>query len=73
MAKKRKKENVFNIAFNERDEEIRRLELQRSDAEEDLEEAIAEFLKLSGKKGLKRRKSRIAKVLLDSKDPDRMK
>ena len=73
MAWKRKNENVFNIAFNERDEEIRRLELQRSDAEEDLEEAISEFLKLSKMRGLRLRKRRIAKVLLDSKDPDRVK
>ena len=73
MARKRKNENVFNIAFNERDEEIRRLELQRSDAEEDLEEAISEFLKLSKMRGLRLRKRRIAKVLLDSKDPDRVK
>ena len=73
MAKKKKIDNVFNIAFNERDEEIRRLEIQRSDIEEDMEEAIAEFIKLSKKRYLKIGKPRIAKVLLDSKDPDKIK
>jgi len=73
MAKKKKVDNVFDIAFNKRDEEIRRLEFQKSDAEEDMEEAINEFIKLSGKSCFKIRKRRIAKVLLDSKDPDKIK
>lgn len=73
MAKKKKVDNVFDIAFNKRDEEIRRLEFQKSDAEEDMEEAINEFIKLSGKSSFKIRKRRIAKVLLDSKDPDKIK
>ncbi len=71
MAKK-SPDSVFDIAFTKRDEEIRRLELQKSDVEEDLEEAIEEFIKLSKKSHLKIRKRRVVKVLRDSKDPDKL-
>ncbi len=71
MAKK-PPESVFDIAFTKRDEEIRGLELQKSDIEQDLDDAINEFLKLSKKSQLKLKKKRIVKVLRDSKDPDKL-
>ena len=46
MARKKEKD-VFDVPFTERDLEIRRLEFQRSDVEEDLEEAIAEFISIT--------------------------
>ncbi len=71
MAKKTP-ESVFDIAFTKRDEEIRRLELQKSDVEEDLDEAIEEFLKLSKKSNLKLKKKHIVKALRDDKDIDKL-
>ena len=46
MAKKNN-DNIFNIAFTERDKAIVELEFQRADVEEDLEEAIREFIKIT--------------------------
>ncbi len=69
---KRQPDSIYNIAFTKRDEEIRRLEFQKSDVEEDLDEAITEFLKLSKKSHMKLKKKRIVKVLMDTKDPDKV-
>ena len=71
MAKKRIPESVFDIAFTKRDEEITALEFQRADIEEDLEEAISEFIRISKLKILKRRKKRLSPLLKDAKNPDK--
>ena len=62
MAKRNKKasNNVFEIAFTERDREIMELELQRSEVEEDLEDAIKEFVKISKQRQFKRKKKRLS-------------
>ena len=71
MAKKRKYDSVFDVAFTKRNEEVTALEFQRLDVEEDLEEAIAEFIKISKLKSLKRRKKRLSPLLKDAKNPDK--
>ena len=77
MAKQKHYDNVYNVPFNERDKEIKALEFQRTDIEEDLEEAIDELLKLGRRrrlrKKLKRKKKKVLPLLLDSKNPDRVK
>lgn len=78
MARKAKKmiktpENVFDIAFTKRDEEILALEFQRSDVEEDLEEAIKEFVKISKQRRFKRKKKRLTPLLKDAKNPDKLR
>ncbi len=71
MAKKRKSDSVFDVAFTKRDEEITALEFQRLDVEEDLEDAIAEFVKISKLKSFKRRRKRLSPLLRDAKNPDK--
>jgi len=70
-------DSIYNVVFNERDKEIRALEYQRSDIEEDLEEAISELLKLGRKRRLKkklrRKKKRVLPLLEDAKNPDKVK
>ena len=75
MAKKYKKtpDNIFDVAFTKRDEEITKLEFQRSDVEEDLEEAIKEFVKISKLRRFKRKKKRLTPLLKDAKNPDKLK
>ena len=46
MSKKKTPDSVFDVAFTKRDEEITALEFQREDIDEDLEEAIEEFIKI---------------------------
>lgn len=71
MAKKKAPESVFDVAFTKRDEEITALEFQRADIEEDLEEAIDEFIKISKLRSLKRRRKRLTPLLKDAKNPDK--
>lgn len=74
MAKKFRKtpENIHDLSFTKRDEEIRKLEFQRKDVEEDLEDAIEEFIRITGFKSFKREKKRLSPLLQDAKDPDKM-
>ena len=65
MAKK-EEHNVYEVPFTERDLEIRRLEFQRSDVEEDLEDAIKEFISITKKRKLRKRTKKIPKVLRDA-------
>lgn len=71
MSKKKIPDSVFDIAFTKRDEEITALEFQRRDIEEDLEEAIDEFIKISKLRSLKRKKKRLSPLLKDAKNPDK--
>ena len=71
MAKKMAPDSVFDIAFTKRQEEITALEFQRLDVEEDLEEAIAEFIKISKLKSFKRRSNTLSPLLKDAKNPDK--
>ena len=71
MSKKKIPDSVFDIAFTKRDEEITALELQRRDIEEDLEEAIDEFVKISKLKSLKKKKKRLSPLLREAKNPDK--
>lgn len=63
-------ENVFDIAFTQRDAEIRRLELERAELEAELEEAVAQFIKAGGSRKLAKKKTKLTPLLLDSTDPD---
>ena len=65
MAKK-EPTSVYEVPFTERDLEIRRLEFQRSDVEEDLEDAIKEFISITKKRKLRKRTKKIPKVLRDA-------
>ena len=71
MSKKRPPDSVFDVSFTKRDEEMLQLEFQRRDVEEDLEEAIAEFVKISKLRSLKRRRKRLSPLLRDAKNPDK--
>ena len=71
MSKKKTPDSVFDVAFTKRDEEITALEFQREDIDEDLEEAIEEFIKISKLRSLKRKKKRLSPLLKDAKNPDK--
>ena len=71
MSKKKIPDSVFDIAFTKRSEEITALEFQRRDIEEDLEEAISEFIKISKLKSFKRKKKNLSPLLGDAKNPDK--
>lgn len=75
MAKKYKKtpENIHDLSFTKREEEIMKLEYQRKDVEEDLEEAIAEFIKITKLRRFKRKKKRLTPLLKDAKNPDKVR
>lgn len=75
MAKKYKKtpENIHDLSFTKREEEIMKLEYQRNDVEEDLEEAIAEFIKITKLRRFKRKKKRLTPLLKDAKNPDKVR
>lgn len=65
MARKKEKD-VFDVPFTERDLEIRRLEFQRSDVEEDLEEAIAEFISITKMRKLRKKTKKVPAALRDA-------
>jgi fibrillarin-like rRNA methylase len=71
MFKKRPPDTVFDVAFTKRDEEMLALEFQRTDIEEDLEDAIAEFTKISKLRSFKRKRKRLSPLLRDAKNPDK--
>lgn len=71
MSKKKTPDSVYDVAFTKRDEEITALEFQRRDIEEDLEEAIDEFIRISKLKTLKRKKKRLSPLLKEAKNPDK--
>ena len=71
MAKK-EPTNVYEVPFTERDLEIRRLEFQRADVEEDLEEAIAELIGITKKRKLKKRTKKVPAVLRDAQKQDKL-
>ena len=75
MAKKYKKtpENIHDLSFTKRDEEIMKLEYQRKDVEDDLEEAIAEFVKITKLRRFKRKRKRLTPLLKDAKNPDKVR
>lgn len=62
---------IYEIAFTERDKEIKQTELMRTHIEVDIEEAVAEFVKAGGSKKLLKRKRRakLPKIALDGTDP----
>ena len=74
MARKYKKtpENIHDLSFTKRDEEIMKLEFQRKDVEEDLEDAIEEFIKITKFRSFKRSKKRLSPLLQDAKNPDKI-
>ena len=71
MSKKKIPGSVFDVAFTKRDEEIYALEFQRRDIEEDLEDAIDEFVKISKLKSLKRKRKHLSPLLKEAKNPDK--
>ena len=74
MAKyKKTPENIHDLSFTQRDEEIMKLEFQRKDIEEDLEDAIAEFVRITKFRSFKRKKKRLTPLLQDAKNPDKVK
>lgn len=66
-------DSVYNVIFNERDAEILELERIKAELEADVEEAVSEFIKISGKRKLKRKKKKLCSLLLDGNDPDKIK
>lgn len=61
---------IYDIAFDERDKEIRQTELMRKYIDADLEEAVAEYVKAGGnKKLLKKRGADVPNFALDGADP----
>ena len=74
MAKyKKTPENIHDLSYTQRDEEIMKLEFQRKDIEEDLEDAIAEFVRITKFRSFKRKKKRLTPLLQDAKNPDKVK
>lgn len=71
MAKK-ETENVYEVPFTERDTEIRKLEFQRADVEEDLEEAIREFISITKKRKLGKKMKKVPSVLRDATKQDKL-
>ena len=71
MAKKTN-ECVYDVIFNERDAEILRLELMKSDLEADMEKAISEFVNISKKRKFKKKNQKLCALLLDGVDPDKV-
>ena len=63
---------VYDINFGERDAEILRLEQMKADITEDLERAVSEFAKLSGKRKLIKKKRKLCSLLLDGYNPDEL-
>ena len=63
-------DGVYDVVFNERDAEILRLELMKSDIEAYIEKAISEFVKISKKRKLKKKKTKLCSLLLDGVNPD---
>ena len=72
MAKK-ESNSIFDIAFTERDKAIVELEFQRSDIEEDLEDAIREFIKVSHQGKFKKKTQKIPEIIRDAKNPDKVR
>ena len=67
--KDKKTKSLYEINFTERDVEVLRLEDSRSEIENELAGALAEFAKISGRKKLFRRnKKDITPLLLEGKD-----
>lgn len=74
MAKyKKTPEKIHDLSFTKREAEIMKLEHQRADVEEDLEAAIAEFVKITKYRSFKRKKKRLTPLLKDAKNPDKLK
>lgn len=74
MAKKKEDvlgRGVYEIAFTQRDKEIKQIELMRKHIETDIEEVVAEFVKAGGSKKLLKGKKRakLPKIALDGTDP----
>ena len=67
--KNEKSKSLYEINFTERDLEVDRLENLRSEIENELAGALAEFAKISGNKKLYRgRKRDITPLLLEGKE-----
>ena len=64
--------SVYEVPFTERDLEIRRLEFQRADVEEDLEEAIAELIGITKKRKLRKRTKKVPAVLRDATKQEKL-
>ncbi len=68
MADKKDSKSLYEIVFNQRDEEVQRLETIRSEIDAEIESAMQEFSKLSKKKKLRRvGKRSVTPLLLEGK------
>ncbi len=66
--KNKKSKSLYEINFTERDLEVSRLEAERSELENELAGALAEFAKITGNKKLYRGKNKdITPLLLEGK------
>ena len=64
MAKNEAKaKDVYDIAFNEREDKIAELEAESKNLSEDIEDAIKAYVKAGGPRGLKGKKKRFTKAL----------
>lgn len=57
--------NLYDIAFNERDKEIKKIELMRKHVEADIEEAINQYVKAGGNRKFKKKKKNKVSPLID--------
>ncbi len=62
--KKDKNDGVFDVAYDKRQEELERLELDKRDVTEELEAAMKDFIKAGGSKKLKAKRRKTPKQLL---------
>ena len=62
-ANSQKKKDIYDIAFNERDDRILELEFESRNLEEDIEDAIKAYIKAGGPRKLKGKKKKFTKAL----------
>lgn len=62
----KKTDNIYDVKFNLRDDEIRKLELLHAQINEDLNDIVREYVKISGNRNLSVKKSKkFTKLLRD--------
>ena len=61
--------NLYDIAFNERDKEIKKIELMRKHVESDIEETILQYVKAGGNRKFKKKKAaKVSPIVADGID-----
>ena len=60
---KNKKNDTYDIVFNERDNRIAELEFESNNIEEDIEDSIRDYIRAGGPRKLKGKKKKFTKAL----------